>query len=101
MKRPLVTNQSYGKSQVRLSRIHRGAARHNFVEITLSILLDGDFESSYCAADNSLVVPTDTMKNTVYVLASRHGVKSIEQFAQLLGAHFLAKYSHVGRAEVR
>ena len=101
MPSPNVIKQSYGKSQVRVSRIERHGARHEFTEVTVWIELDGDFESSYSAADNSKVVPTDTMKNTVYVLAGRHGIKTIESFAQLLGQHFLNSYTHVDRAQIR
>jgi urate oxidase len=101
MKPPVVANQSYGKSQVRVSRIKRDGAHHEFTELTVWIDLDGLFEGSYSAGDNSTVVPTDTMKNTVYVLASQHGVKSAEAFAQLLAKHFLDTYSHVDRADVR
>jgi urate oxidase len=101
MKAPIVANQSYGKSQVRVSRIERHGARHEFTDLTVWIELEGDFASSYSAADNAKVIATDTMKNTVYVLASRHGIKSAEVFAQSLGKHFLDIYSHVGRVTVR
>jgi urate oxidase len=101
MKAPIVATQSYGKSQVRVSRIERQGSRHEFAEMTISIDLDGDFGSSYSAADNSNVVPTDTMKNTVYALASRHGIRSAEAFTQLLAHHFLETYSHVNRVTIR
>ena len=98
---PKVVSQSYGKSQVRVSRIHREGKRHEFIEATLWIELDGQFETSYSEADNSLVVATDTMKNTVYVIAARHGIRSIEGFVQRLGEHFLDTYAHVDRAMIR
>jgi urate oxidase len=98
---PQLVSQSYGKSQVRVSRIHREGKRHEFIEATVWIELDGQFETSYSEADNSLVVATDTMKNTVYVLAARHGIKSIESFAQQLGQHFLATYVHVNHVLIR
>ncbi len=97
---PKVVQQSYGKSQVRLSRVHRDADQHRFIELVISISLDGDFVASYSAADNSKVIATDSMKNTVYVLASRHGVASMESFAQLLCRHFLETYSHITHAEI-
>ena len=59
----------YGKARVRLSRITRTAERHEFNEWTVRVLLQGDFESSFTAADNSKILPTDTMKNTVYSIA--------------------------------
>jgi urate oxidase len=98
---PVVRQQSYGKSQVRLSWIHRKGTRHDFIELTTWIELVGQFHAAYGAADNSLVVATDTIKNAVYVLAKQHGVASIEAFAQLLGRHFLESYAQVERIHVR
>ena len=92
--------QSYGKSRVRLSRINRDQPRHEFIELTAAISLDGDFSAAFIAADNRLVVATDTMKNTVYVLANQYGVVSIERFALLLAKHFLDSYSHVSQVTV-
>jgi len=62
-------SKSYGKSRVRLSRITRLADRHEFNEWTVHIKLYGAFEHSFTEADNSVVLPTDTMKNTVYFVA--------------------------------
>jgi len=59
----------YGKSRVRLSRITRFEDRHEFNEWTVRVLLEGDFETSFTEADNSKILPTDTMKNTVYSVA--------------------------------
>jgi urate oxidase len=92
---PIVQQQSYGKSQVRVSRIHRRGDLHEFIELTVSIALDGDFKPSFSAADNSKIVATDTMKNTVYVLVGRFGIPSVEVFAQRLGRHFLDTYAHI------
>ena len=93
-------SQSYGKSRVRLSHINRAGAQHEFMEVTTAIALDGDFAAAFTSADNHLVVATDTMKNTVYVLANEHGVPSIEAFGLRLAQHFLDKYPHVHTANV-
>lgn len=93
-------SQSYGKSRVRLSHINRIGTRHEFLEVTTAISLDGDFAAAFTSADNHLVVATDTMKNTVYVLAHEHGVQSIEAFGLRLAQHFLDKYPHVHTARV-
>lgn len=79
----------YGKSRVRISRITRHADRHDFQEWTVHVLLEGDFEASYTEADNSKVLPTDTMKNTVYSVARDSEAQTIEAFAMELGDYFL------------
>ena len=95
-----VSEQSYGKCNVRLTKLSRANNRHSIVELSADIQLDGDFDAAYTAADNRLVVPTDTMKNTVYVLAKQHDIPSIESFGQMLGKHFIDHFDHVTRATV-
>lgn len=79
----------YGKSAIRLVRVDRGAGAHRVRDVTVAIALEGDFDSSYVEGDNSLVVATDTMKNTTYALAAEHLAGSIETFGAALGRHFL------------
>lgn len=88
-------NQSYGKSRVRVSRITRTPQRHEFQELTVDLALEGDFAAVYTEGDNRSVIPTDTMKNTVYVLAHEQGIASLEAFACRLSQHFLDTYPHV------
>ncbi|MGH9606587.1 MAG: factor-independent urate hydroxylase [Terracidiphilus sp.] len=91
----------YGKSGVRLSRIVRHADRHEFNEWTVHVLLEGDFEASFTAADNSGILPTDTMKNTVYFVARQSNAVTIEGFAMELGDYLLANNAQVSGACVK
>jgi urate oxidase len=79
----------YGKSAIRLVTVSRGSDAHELKDITVAIRLEGDFESAYTEGDNSQVLPTDTMKNTVYAMAAEHSVGDIEEFGLLLSEHFL------------
>jgi urate oxidase len=97
---PQLTHNAYGKSHVRLTRVTRHADRHDFKELCIAIQLEGDFASSYLHGDNSRIIATDTMKNTVYVLARKHGVQTIEHFGQALARHFLDTYAHVSSAQI-
>lgn len=92
--------QNYGKQRVRVLKVLREGARHEVKELTVGVRLEGDFESSYTAADNGKVVATDTMKNGVQVLAHRHLGRETEPFALLLAEHFLERYGQVGRATI-
>ena len=93
--------QRYGKGKVRVLKVHRGAGRHDVTEVSVDVGLEGDFETSYTEGDNSKVVATDSMKNTVHVLAKEHLESEIEKFAQALADHFLKKYSHVSKVRIR
>jgi len=86
---------SYGKSRVRLSRITRLGDKHLFNEWTVRVLLEGDFETSFTEADNSKILPTDTIKNTVYSIARDSKAATLEEFAIDLGDYLLANNSQV------
>ena len=90
----------YGKSRVRVARIKRLADRHEFADLTVAIRLRGAFEQCYLSGDNSQVIPTDTMKNTVYAIAAKHGLDPVERFASALGRHFLDTHAHVRSAAI-
>jgi urate oxidase len=90
----------YGKSRVRLVRVKRRADRHDFSEWQVGILLQGDFASCFEEGDNSKILPTDTMKNTVYSLARSSSAASMEEFAMELTDFLLARNPQVSQAEV-
>ena len=96
-----VISHQYGKARVRVLKVFRDGARHDLREVEVSVLLDGDFDASFTHADNRLVVPTDTMKNTVNVLAKSALGSEIERFGVALGEHFLARYPQVAKATLR
>src|SRR5687768_7159811 len=90
-----LTVHQYGKGRVRVARVRREGARHTIHEVDVQVMLRGNFASSYAAGDNSLVIPTDTMKNTVNLLAQTELGNEIERFGLALGRHFLAHYPQV------
>jgi urate oxidase len=89
----------YGKSRVRLVRVKRHADRHDFQEWSVQILLQGDFESCFTEGDNSKILATDTMKNTVYSLARDSSAKCIEEFGRELVDFLLRRNPQVSHAE--
>lgn len=90
----------YGKSRVRLLRVVRGRNGDDIHEFTLAIRFAGDFDTVHTLGDNSKVLPTDTMKNTVYVLAQQEPLGTAELFAGRLIKHFLDTSPEVDRVEV-
>lgn len=91
-------SQSYGKSMVRFTKVTRQSSHHQIVECAAHIQLDGNFDKTYLTGDNSQVIPTDTIKNTVYAIARQNDWIDIETFAQQLTTHFLEKFEHVDEA---
>lgn len=95
-----MTHNTYGKGRVRLMKLHRGPERTRVVEMTIKILLEGDLVEAHVDGDNSKVLPTDTMKNTVYALGRKHEFETAEQFGLILARHFLNTQSQLTRAKV-
>jgi len=95
-----LAENSYGKSRVRLAKVKRQPDHHDFREWTVDILLQGDFESCFVAGDNSKILPTDTMKNTVYSLARTSSADCMEDFGKELVAYFLDHNPQVSAARV-
>jgi urate oxidase len=80
----------YGKSRIRLVVVRRGEDRHDLRDLTIDVALEGDFDAAHIASDNTNVVATDTMKNTVYAFAQDHLTGSPEAFGIELARHFAA-----------
>ena len=91
---------NYGKQRVRILQVARHADRHDIKELSLGIRLEGDFEEAHSKGDNRKVLPTDTMKNTVYALAKRRAIESPEEFCLCLGDHFLARNPQISRVRI-
>jgi len=90
----------YGKSRVRLSRITRHGDVHTFNEWSVRVLLHGEFEVAFTEADNGCILPTDTVKNTVYAIARDSKAGTLEEFATELGDYFLANNPQVSKVSV-
>ena len=75
----MLTQNSYGKSQVRLTRVTRHADRHDLKELSVGIQLEGDFARSYLDGDNSQVVATDLYEGLWQVNQGREGNPDVLQ----------------------
>jgi len=91
----------YGKSRVRLMKVTRGKnGVHELYEWNVQVLLQGDFLTAHTEGDNSQILPTDTMKNTVYSRAKVSKAASMEEYAKELIDFLLSRNPQVSAAEV-
>jgi urate oxidase len=90
----------YGKSGIRLARVVRDGPWHTFTDVTVDVRLEGDFAAAHVAGDNSEVLPTDTMRATVYALAAHEPVGQIEEFGMRVAARLLEASPAAAVAEV-
>jgi urate oxidase len=113
-----VASARYGKDNVRVYKVERDEKTgvQTVTEMTVCVLLEGAIETSYdtphltqtlltilsyTKGDNSVVVATDSMKNTVYIKAKEHPVTPPELFASILGTHFVETYPHITTANIK
>ncbi|XP_073401003.1 uricase-like isoform X1 [Dendrobates tinctorius] len=89
----------YGKNAVKVLQIRRDGERHYIREIEASVQLTLSSKKDYLEGDNSDIIPTDTIKNTVYALAKTKGINTIEDFSLEICNHFLTSFSHVTRVQ--
>jgi urate oxidase len=91
----------YGKSRVRLMKVTRHEYGNDLREWTVQVLLKGDFDSAHLDGDNSKILPTDTMKNTVYSIARASTATSMEDYAKELADFLLKRNPQVESASIR
>lgn len=91
---------TYGKNAVNLSKIIRHPEYHEFRQISVNVVLEGDFETAHTIGDNTKILPTDTQKNTVYALAKEHFVSSIESFGLYLANYFFSNNPSISQARI-
>ena len=95
-----LTSNAYGKAAIRLVKLVREESRHRIHDCTVQVRLEGRFESAHTEGINTDVLPTDTMKNTVFALARDAALDEPERFAHLVGRHFLDASAAADRVTV-
>lgn len=97
-----IASARYGKDNVRVYKVHRDeeSGVQTVTEMTICALLEGEIDPSYTEADNSVVVATDSIKNTIYIKAKENPVTPPELFASIVASHFVDTYKHIHAAHV-
>lgn len=96
-----IAENRYGKSRVRLMKVTRHPHGNEVSEWTVQLLLKGNFETAHTEGDNSRILTTDTMKNTVYFVARTSKATSMESYAMELADYILTRNTQVSSAAVR
>lgn len=96
----LLAENRYGKARVRLMKVTRHAHGNDLREWTVQVMLRGDFDSAHVDGDNSKILATDTMKNTVYFVARNSKATTMEGYAKQLINYLLERNPQVSSASV-
>lgn len=85
----VLSQNNYGKSEVRLVKVTKHADRHDLIDMNVDVALEGDFDAAHKEGNNAGLLATDAVRNTIYALAKKHSFESIEEFGLKLVDHFL------------
>ncbi|HVL68106.1 MAG TPA: urate oxidase [Vicinamibacterales bacterium] len=96
----MLAQSAYGKFRVRLVQVQRRGSRHDLRDLTVGISFRGQYDEAYTDGDNRAVLPTDTMKNTVYALAAQRPVECPEQLGLALAERFLERNPRLTRVRI-
>jgi urate oxidase len=92
---------NYGKADVRLFKVFRDTARHEVKDVWVNVAMEGNFTAAHVSGDNSGLLATDTVRNTVYALAEEGLTSSIEDYGKVLIRHFVEAGPKVSRVSVK
>jgi urate oxidase len=90
----------YGKGRVNVARVIRNDGQDDYRNVTVDVRLQGNFDDAFLTGDNRQIVPTDTMKNTVWAYAADHLAGSVEDFGVALAQHFVNNFEPITSAEI-
>jgi urate oxidase len=82
---------SYGKAGNHLFKVVRGGDRHEVRDYRVDVALTGDYEAVHTRGDNTGAMATDTMRNTVYAVASQNRFDSPERYGLQLVDYLLTQ----------
>jgi urate oxidase len=93
-------SHSYGASQIRLLRVTRRGDRHDLRDLVIAVNVEGDVEEAFTKGDNELLLPADTLRNTVNAIARDESLREIEELGLALAAHFMEHQPQFGRVRI-
>jgi len=93
-----IVDHYHGKARVRVAKktIDPATGMHYFIDFNCEVSTwSPECEKSYTVGNNTMVVATDTCKNTAYVVAKECQFSSPEEFAIAYAERFIEKFDHI------
>jgi urate oxidase len=99
--RIVLGQNNYGKADVRLFKVFRDQTRHEVKDVWVDVAMIGDFTAAHTQGENTDLLATDTVRNTVYALAKDGLTSSIEEFGKHLIRHFVQAGPRISSVRVK
>lgn len=90
-----ITKNEYGKNDIKLFYVNKNDARHEVIDLDISIRLKLNNPNEYTNGNNSYVISTDSQKNIIYALAKEYGIKNINEFGLRIINYFLSEFNFI------
>jgi urate oxidase len=95
-----LSSHSYGASHIRLLRITRRGDRHDLRDLAIAVHVEGEVADAFTKGDNELLLPADTLRNTVHAIARDESLAEIEQIGMALASHFMSHQPQFTRVRI-
>lgn len=90
-----LSHHEHGKGRVRVLKVGRTTESHHAIPMQMSVqvIVHGkdNVAQSFYSGDNSSVLPTDSIKNTIYALSKSSDFSSIEDFGKIVATYFVSR----------
>jgi urate oxidase len=96
----VLTHGKFGESSIRLVRVLRRGDLHGVRDLSVQLLLKGDFDRGFIAGESLPLGGEQAIADRVYALAHEHCGEQIEPFALTLSQHVLRFFPKVTEADV-
>ena len=83
----------YGKMNVQMLRVVKDSPKHEVFALTGQVLLEGQrFQDHFLHGDNSSLLPTETQKNTLYVMSKQNPIDPLERWTVFVAQDFMHRH---------
>lgn len=96
----VLSSHSYGASHIRLLRITRRGDRHDLRDLVIGVDVEGEVEDAFVKGDNELLLPADSLRNTVHAITRDESLADIEQIGLALAANFMEHQPQFTRVRI-
>ena len=95
-----LSSHCYGASDIRLLRVTRRGDRHDLRDLVIGVRVEGDVADAFTKGDNELLLPADTLRNTVSAIARDEALREIEELGLAFAAHVMEHQPQFSRIKV-
>jgi urate oxidase len=95
-----LSHHSYGASRIRLLRVTRRGDRHDLRDLTVAVTVEGEVAEAFTQGDNELLLPADTLRNTVNAVARDESLGELEDLGLALADQFMESQPQFTRVRI-